>query len=101
MAIQTETNDQVTDATTQSNVEIVGEATAVATGDMYQLTGHSLGILFQNAVNQQQHQNTIAQAVSAKATEQIYSVDIASSRKNTRVDKVLRKLHKGTKKNKK
>ncbi|MCS3745504.1 hypothetical protein FHY18_001034 [Xanthomonas arboricola] len=75
MAIPTTVNDQITDAVTQSNVKVVGEAPAIALGSVYQTMAHSSGILFQNAVAAQQQQNTLAQAATDQGVMQIYSVD--------------------------
>ncbi|KLB14280.1 RebB family R body protein, partial [Xanthomonas hortorum] len=61
MAFPTAVNDQITDAVTQSNVKVIGEAPAMAMGTIYQSMAHSSGILFANAVAAQQQQNTLAQ----------------------------------------
>lgn len=66
---------QITDAVTQANVKVVAEAPAVSMGTLYQSMGHSVGILFQNAVSAQQQQNTLAQAATHQGVMQIYSVD--------------------------
>ncbi|MCR3859464.1 RebB family R body protein, partial [Pseudomonas aeruginosa] len=51
MSFPTAVNDQITDAVTQSNVKVVGEAPAMALGTIYQTMAHSTGILFENAVS--------------------------------------------------
>ncbi|VEB41493.1 Killing trait [Chromobacterium violaceum] len=51
MAFPTAVNSQITDAVTQSNVKVVGEAPAMAMGSIYQSLAHSTGILFENAVS--------------------------------------------------
>ncbi|MFC3161002.1 RebB family R body protein [Chryseobacterium arachidis] len=53
----TSVNEQITDAVTQSNVKAVGEAPAIALGNVYQTAAHSTGIMFENAVNNQNQQN--------------------------------------------
>ncbi|MGQ5522751.1 RebB family R body protein [Chitinimonas sp. PSY-7] len=75
MAFPTSVNDQITDAVTQSNVKVLGEAPAMAMGSMFQTMAHSTGILFENAVSAQQQQNTLTQAASNMGVMQIYSVD--------------------------
>ncbi|MBB6367949.1 hypothetical protein FHR56_003114 [Xanthomonas sacchari] len=75
MAFPTAVNDQITDAVTQSNVKVVGEAPALAMASIYQSMAHSTGILFGNAVSAQQQQNTLAQAVANQGVMQIYSLD--------------------------
>jgi hypothetical protein len=79
MTFPTSVNDQITDAVTQSNVKVVGEAPAMAMGSIYQTMAHSTGILFQNAVSAQQQQNTLAQAATNQGVMQIYSVDTTAA----------------------
>lgn len=71
-------NDQITDSVTQANVKVVGDAPAIAMGNLYQSLAHSTGILFQNAVNAQNQQNILAQAAANQGIMQIYSLDIVS-----------------------
>ena len=71
-------NSQVTDAVTQSNVKVVGEAPAMAMGNVYQALAHPHGLMFENAVNAQSHAFTNAQAASTQGVMQIYSVDTIS-----------------------
>ncbi|MDH6250306.1 hypothetical protein M2347_000033 [Chryseobacterium sp. H1D6B] len=68
-------NPQITDAVTQSNVKVVGEAPAVALGNVYQAAAHSTGIMFENAVNSQNQQNILGQAATNQGVMQIYSID--------------------------
>lgn len=68
-------NGQITDAVTQSNVKVVGEAPAMAMGTLYQSMAHSTGLMFENAVNNQNQQNILAQAATTQGVMQIYSVD--------------------------
>ncbi|KAJ12889.1 RebB family R body protein [Pseudomonas aeruginosa] len=77
MSFPTAVNDQITDAVTQSNVKVVGEA-PVALGTIYQTMAHSTGILFENAVSAQQQQNALALAASNMGVMQIYSLDTAA-----------------------
>lgn len=71
-------NPQITDAVTQSNVKVVGEAPAMAMGSIYQSIAYSTGILFQNAVAAQQQQNIAALAAANQGIMQIYSIDTAA-----------------------
>ncbi|WP_066440521.1 RebB family R body protein [Chryseobacterium sp. CCH4-E10] len=71
-------NDQITDSVTQANVKVVGDAPAIAMGNLYQSLAHSTGILFQNAVNAQNQQNILAQAAANQGIMQIYSLDTVS-----------------------
>ncbi|GAB6850931.1 RebB family R body protein [Paraburkholderia kururiensis] len=79
MAFPTSVNDQVTDAVTQSNVKVVGEAPAMAMGSIYQTMAHSTGILFENAVSAQQQQNTLTQAATNQGVMQIYTLDTTAA----------------------
>lgn len=72
-------NSQITDAVTQTNVKVVAEAPAMAMGSIYQTMAHSTGILFENAVAQQQQQNTLSQAAANQGVMQIYSLDTTAT----------------------
>lgn len=75
MADPTPVNPQITDAVTQTEVRVVVEVPAGAVGTVYQTMAHSTGILFENAVNAQQQQNTLAEAAANQGVMQIYSLD--------------------------
>ncbi len=79
MAFPTAVNDQITDAVTQSNIKVIGEAPAFAMGSIYQSMAHSTGILYQNAVAAQQQQNALAQAAANQGVMQIYSLDTTAT----------------------
>lgn len=44
MSNNTPVNDQITDAVTQTNVKVIGEAPAMAMGNIYQTAAHSTGL---------------------------------------------------------
>jgi hypothetical protein len=75
MAIPTAVNGQITDAVTQANVKVVGDAPAMAMGAIYQSLAHSTGILYENAVSAQQQIGVCAQAATNQGVIQIYSID--------------------------
>ena len=75
MAIPTPVNGQITDAVTQSNVKVLGDAPAMAMGAIFQSLGHSTGILYENAVSSQQQLGIAAQAATNQGVIQIYSID--------------------------
>jgi len=75
MAMPTPMNGMITDAVTQTNVEVLGNAPAMAMGAIYQSLSHSTGILYENAVSSQQQLNIAGQAATNQAVIQIYSVD--------------------------
>jgi fumarate hydratase class II len=67
-------NPQITDAVTQANVKVVGDAPAMALGTVYQVMAHAVGLGMQNAVNAQQQMNVIAQAATTQGVNLIYSL---------------------------
>ncbi len=75
MAIPTLVNGQITDAVTQSNVKVLGDAPSMAMGAIFQSLAHSTGILYENAVGSQQQLGIAAQAATNQGVIQIYSVD--------------------------
>ncbi|BBL74891.1 RebB family R body protein [Methylomagnum ishizawai] len=75
MAIPTAVNGQITDAVTQANVKVLGDAPAFAMGAIYQALAHSTGILYQNATSAQQQLAISSQAATNQGVIQLYSVD--------------------------
>lgn len=75
MALPTPVNGMITDAVTQANVKVLGEAPAMALGTLFQSLAHSTGILFENATSSQQQLAIAAQAATNQGVIQIYSVD--------------------------
>jgi hypothetical protein len=64
MAFPTAVNSQITDAVTQSNVHVLGDAPAMAMGSLYQTAAAAAGHAIQNAVTNQQNMNVLAEAVT-------------------------------------
>lgn len=73
MAFPTAVNDEITDSVTQSNVEVLGDAAAMALGSLYQTTAHSTGLMLGNAVTQQNSAATISQTATASIVSFILS----------------------------
>ena len=73
-----EVSPAITDAVTQSNVKVVGEAPAMAMGTIYQSLAQSTGLMFENSVSAQQQQNMLNQAAVTQGVIQVYSVDTLS-----------------------
>jgi len=69
MSFPTAVNSQITDAVTQSNVSVVGEAPAMAMGSLYQAMGQAAGIAANNAVTAQQQAQVISQAATTLAVK--------------------------------
>lgn len=71
MAFPTAVNNQITDAVTQSNVKVLGDAPAQALGSLYQAAAQSLSQAMQNAVANQQNGNALAEAVLTRCVESL------------------------------
>jgi hypothetical protein len=82
MAESTPVNPQITDAVTQTNVGVSGEAPAMAMGNLYQATAQALSNAAHNATTAQQQTNTTAQAATTQGVALLYSIDTASSGKD-------------------
>jgi Killing trait len=65
MAFPTAVNSQITDAVTQANVKVLGDAPAMAVGVLYQTVTASLGLAAQNAVTAQQNMHSISMATTS------------------------------------
>ena len=75
MALPTPVNGMITDAVTQANVKVLGDAPAMAMGAISQSLAHSTGILYENAASSQQQLAIAGQAATNQGVIQIYSVD--------------------------
>jgi hypothetical protein len=75
MADPTLVNGQITDAVTQANVKVLGDAPAMALGTLYQVMAQATGLSMQNAVNAQQQMNVVNQAVTTQGVSLLYSLD--------------------------
>ncbi len=71
----TTVNSQITDAVTQTNTKVLGEAPAMAMGSLYQSMAQNLAIASQNAVSAQQQMNIISQATTTQGVAIIYAGD--------------------------
>jgi hypothetical protein len=72
-------NPQMTDAVTQTNVQILGTAPGVAMGNLYQATAQALSNAAHNATLAQQNAGTILQAVTTQGVALLYGVDTAAT----------------------
>ena len=80
MADNTPVNSQITDAVTQTNVKVLGEAPAQAMGMVYQTMAHSISLSMQNAMQTQGGLQQIGNAVTSSACRLI--LDIANGGAN-------------------
>ena len=79
MAYPTAVNNQITDSVTQSNTKVLGDAPAVAMGNLYQATAQALANAAHNATTAQQQNNITAQATTVMGVATLYSLDTAST----------------------
>ncbi len=78
MAEPTPVNDQITDAVTQSNVKVLGDAPAMAMGSLFQATSQALANAAHNATAAQQQTNVTAQAATTQGVATLLSLDTAT-----------------------
>jgi hypothetical protein len=71
-------NGQITDAITQTNVKVLGEAPAMAMGSLYQTIGNSVAMAAANAVYAQQQANVTYQAASTMGVAKLLSLPLTS-----------------------
>ena len=64
-------NGRVTDAITQTNVKVLGDAPAMAMGSLYQTIGNSVAMAAANAVYAQQQANVTYQAASTMGVQKL------------------------------
>ena len=69
MAFPTSLNSQITDSVTQANVQVLGDAPAIAMGNVYQAVAQALANAAHNATNAQQQGFTLAEAVTASCVQ--------------------------------
>lgn len=83
MAFPTFVNDMITDSVTQVNTEVLGDAPAVAMGNLMQAISQALSNAAHNATVTQQQTNIIAQAATTMGVTILYSIDTASDAMGT------------------
>lgn len=72
MADQTSVNSQITDAVTQTNVKVVGEAPAQSMAMVYQTMAHSISLAMENAMQAQGGLQQIGNAVTSSGVRMIF-----------------------------
>lgn len=84
MAFPTAVNDQITDSVTQANTKVLGDAPAVALGNLYQATAQALANAAHNATTAQQQNYLTAQATTVMGVSTLYAIDTASTGEATK-----------------
>jgi hypothetical protein len=72
-------NPQITDAVTQANVKVLGDAPGMAMGSLYQATGQALSNAAHNATSAAQNSGTVLQATTTQGVALLYGVDTAAA----------------------
>lgn len=71
MPMPTAVNDQITDAMTEADVKTLGDAPALALGNLYQSIAHAMSLAAENATIIQQQDHTTAQATVTLAVSRL------------------------------
>ena len=79
MAFPTALNSQITDAVTQANLKVLGDAPAMALGNLYQATAQALANAAHNATNNQQQSYVTMQASTTQGVATLLSIDTATT----------------------
>lgn len=79
MATPTAVNSQITDAITQVNTKVLGDAPAVALGNVFIAASQALSNAAHNATTEQQDANTAAQEATTQGVSTLYSIDTAAA----------------------
>jgi hypothetical protein len=83
MAFPTAVNSQITDSITQVNTKVLGDAPAVAMGNLFMATSQALSNAAHNATNNQQQSTITAQSSTTMGVTTLYSIDTASEAHGT------------------
>ncbi|WP_298513168.1 RebB family R body protein [uncultured Kordia sp.] len=75
----TAVNSQITDSVTQANTKVLGDAPAIAMGNLMEVTSQALANAAHNATTNQTSSNPTSQAATTQGVETIYDIDTASS----------------------
>ncbi|MBB4840442.1 MULTISPECIES: RebB family R body protein [Sphingomonas] len=77
MAFPTAINSQITDSVTQANTKVLGDAPAIAMGNLFVATSQALSNAAHNATTAQQQSWVTAQAATTMSVTTLYSLDTA------------------------
>lgn len=69
MAFPTAINSEITDSVTQANVQVLGDAPAIAMGNLFQAVAQALANAAHNATNAQQQNNVLTEAVTVSCVQ--------------------------------
>ena len=72
-------NSQITDSVTQVNTKVLGDAPAIAMGNLFIATSQALANAAHNATNSQQQTNVTGQAATTIGVTTLYALDTAAT----------------------
>ncbi len=84
MAFPTAVNSQITDSVSQVNTKVLGDAPAIAMGNLFVATSQALSNAAHNATNNQQQSYVTMQASTTQGVSTLYAFDTASNGVATR-----------------
>jgi hypothetical protein len=79
MAFPTAVNSQITDSVTQANTKVLGDAPAMAMGNLFMATSQALSNAAHNATNAQQQSNVTVQAATTAGVSTLLTLDTAAT----------------------
>lgn len=79
MAFPTSVNSQITDSISQVNTKVLGDAPAIATGNLMIATSQALSNAAHNATSGQQNATVTAQAALTQGVTTLYSMETATA----------------------
>ena len=79
MAFPTAINSQITDSITEVNTKVLGDAPAMAMGNLFVVTGQALANAAHNATSNQQNAAMTHQVSTTQAVSTLYSIDTATT----------------------
>ena len=79
MAFPTAVNSQITDSITQANTKVLGDAPAMAMGNLFVATSQALSNAAHNATNNQQQSYVTMQSATTQGVATLLSIDTASA----------------------
>jgi hypothetical protein len=79
MAFPTHVNDQVTDSISQVNTKVLGDAPAMATGNLFVVTSQALANAAHNATGNQQNSYVTLQASTTQGVATLMGLNQSSS----------------------
>ncbi len=79
MAFPTSVNDQITDSITQANTKVIGDAPAIAMGNLFIATSQALSNAAHNATNSNQQAAVTQQTATTAGVSTLLTLDTAAT----------------------